>query len=151
MTLYRVLLFSHVLMAMVWIGGIVHSEAQFKTIERSRDPEQGIGSYVSLAAVNRKLFLLPSWLVIGLGIWLVVESNRSFSERWIAAALVGSLLAASVGVAWLAAEGIRITKLVRGGSNRDEALIRIFRLSRLRKLHLLVLIAVLALMVWQPS
>ena len=55
------------------------------------------------------------------------------------------------GVAWLAAEGIRITKLVRGGSNRDDVLIRIFRLSRLRKLHLLVVIAVLALMVWQPS
>jgi len=79
-TLYHLLLFIHILLGMVWVGGIVHSEVQILGAERSRDPSRVVEAYVSLAATNRKLFLIPSWAVTGFGAWLVVETNRSFTE-----------------------------------------------------------------------
>ena len=151
MTLYHLLLFIHILLGMVWVGGIVHSEVQILGAERSRDPSRVVEAYVSLAATNRKLFLIPSWAVTGFGAWLVVETNRSFTELWIVLAMGGSLLAAGVGLVVLAAEGMRISRLVREGQDREVVLARIFRLSRLRKVHTFVLVGVLALMIWQPG
>ena len=151
MTLYHLLLFIHILLGMVWVGGIVHSEVQIIGAERSRDPSRVVDAYVSLAATNRKLFLVPSWAVTGFGAWLVVETNRSFTELWIVLAMIGSLLAAGVGLVVLAAEGMRISRMVREGQDREGVLARIFRLSRLRKVHTLVLVGVLALMIWQPG
>ena len=151
MTLYHLLLFIHILLGMVWVGGIVHSEVQIIGAERSRDPSRVVDAYVSLAATNRKLFLIPSWAVTGFGAWLVVETNRSFTELWIVLAMIGSLLAAGVGLVVLAAEGMRISLMVREGQDRELVLVRIFRLSRLRKVHTLVLVGVLALMIWQPG
>ena len=151
MTLYHLLLFIHILLGMVWVGGIVHSEVQIIGAERSRDPSRVVDAYVSLAATNRKLFLIPSWGVTGFGAWLVVETNRSFTELWIILAMIGSLLAAGVGLVVLATEGMRISRMVREGQDREVVLARIFRLSRLRKVHTLVLVGVLALMIWQPG
>ena len=151
MTLYPLLLFIHILLGMVWVGGIVHSEVQIIGAERSRDPSRVVDAYVSLAATNRKLFLIPSWAVTGLGAWLVVETNRSFTELWIVLAMIGSLLAAGVGLVVLAAEGMKISRMVREEQDREVVLARIFRLSRLRKVHTLVLVGVLALMIWQPG
>ena len=151
MTLYHLLLFIHILLGMVWVGGIVHSEVHIIGAERSRDPSRVVDAYVSLAATNRKLFLIPSWAVTGFGAWLVVETNRSFTELWIVLAMIGSLLAAGVGLVVLAAEGMRISRMVREGQDRELVLARIFRLSRLRKVHTLVLVGVLALMIWQPG
>jgi uncharacterized membrane protein YobD (UPF0266 family) len=82
---------------------------------------------------------------------LVVETNRSFTELWIVLAMIGSILAAGVGLLVLAAEGRRISQMVREGQDRQIVLARIFRLSRLRKVHTLVLVGVLALMIWQPT
>ncbi len=151
MTLYHLLLFIHILLGMVWVGGIVHSEVQIIGAERSRDPSRVVDAYVSLAATNRKLFLVPSWAVTGFGAWLVVETNRSFTELWIVLAMIGSLLAAGVGLVVLATEGMRISRMVREGQDHEIVLARIFRLSRLRKVHTLVLVCVLALMIWQPG
>ena len=151
MTLYHLLLFIHILLGMVWVGGIVHSEVQIIGAERSRDPSRVVDAYVSLAATNRKLFLIPSWAVTGFGAWLVVETNRSFAELWIVLAMIGSLLAAGVGLVVLAAEGMKISRMVRERQDREVVLARIFRLSRLRKVHTLVLVSVLALMIWQPG
>jgi len=150
-TLYHLLLFIHVLLGVVWVGGIVHSEVQIIGAERSHDPARVAEVYVNLAAANRKLFLVPSWGVTGFGIWLVVETNRSFTELWIVLAMIGSILAAGVGLLVLAAEGRRISQMVREGQDRQIMLARIFRLSRLRKVHTLVLVGVLALMIWQPT
>ena len=151
MTLYHLLLFIHILLGMVWVGGIVHSEVQIIGAARSRDPSRVVDAYVSLAATNRKLFLIPSWAVTGFGAWLVVETNRSFTELWIVLAMIGSLLAAGVGLVVLAAEGMKISRMVREEQDREVVLARIFRLSRLRKVHTLVLGGVLALMIWQPG
>jgi len=150
-TLYHLLLFFHILLGIVWVGGIVHSEAQVIGAERSRDPDRVVDAYVGLAATNRKLFLGPSWAVTGFGAWLVVETNRSFGELWIVLSMAGSVVAAAVGLVVLAAEGRRITHMVREGQDREVVLARIFRLSRLRKVHTLLLVGVLALMVWKPG
>ncbi len=151
MTLYHLILFVHVLLGVVWVGGIIHSEVQIIGAERSRDPGRVVEAYVDLAATNRKLFLVPSWAVTGFGIWLVVETNRNFTELWIVLAMICSLLAAGVGFLVLAAEGKRISRMVRAGQDRQVVLARISRLSRLRKVHTLVLVGVLALMIWQPT
>ena len=151
MTLYHILLFIHILLGMVWVGGIIHAEVQIIGAERSRDPSRVVDAYASLAATNRKLFLIPSWAVTGFGAWLVVETDRSFTELWIVLAMTGSLLAAGVGLVVLATEGMRISRMVREGQDREVVLARIFRLSRLRKVHTLVLVGVLALMIWQPG
>ena len=37
-TLYHLILFIHVLLGVVWVGGIIHSEVQIIGAERSRDP-----------------------------------------------------------------------------------------------------------------
>jgi uncharacterized membrane protein len=105
-TLYNWLLFGHILAAMVWIGGwtLLNLTATL-ILRREPDPALAARFLRSLRLVG-PLLLGPAFgLLLGLGIWLVIDSPAwSMDEGWlqlafallVATALVGGLFQARV-------------------------------------------------------
>jgi uncharacterized membrane protein len=99
-TLYDWLRFLHVLAAMVWIGGGVMLAV---TGARAlRDPDRGaVGRFAGSLRVLGPLVLAPATVaVLGLGIWLVVDSDAwDFGQLWVQLGLGLFVAAASIGAA----------------------------------------------------
>jgi uncharacterized membrane protein len=100
-TLYDWLLFLHVLAAMVWVGGGVMLAVLAARVVRDPDPG-AVGRFTSSLRVLGPLVLAPATVaVLGLGIWLVVDSEAwDFGQLWVQLGLGLFVAAFLVGAVW---------------------------------------------------
>src|SRR4051812_3473706 len=113
MALYDWLKFLHVLVAMIWVGGLVALVVLGTHARRSGDAARFVGSLRVLGP----LVLGPSAaLLVAFGIWLVVDSGAwSFGQTWVWLALVLVAAAVAVGAGFLARVGIAAERAVEAG------------------------------------
>jgi uncharacterized membrane protein len=87
-TLYDWLEFLHVFAAMIWVGGLVAVGVFAIQALRSGDREVIARLVGSLGVIGPLLFAPAMVTVLGLGIWLVVDSDAwDFGQTWIWLAL----------------------------------------------------------------
>ncbi len=87
-TLYEWLLFLHIIAAMVWVGGAVLLGALATLVLRARMPEE-VGRFLGNLRVIGPLVLAPATFgVVGLGVWMVLDSSAwEFGQFWVQLAL----------------------------------------------------------------
>jgi uncharacterized membrane protein len=133
--------FLHLLSAMVWMGGLVALSALATHIARSGERD-AIARFVGSLRVIGPLVLAPAPLVlIGAGIWLVVDNDGwEFGQTWIWLALVLFAAAFLVGAVFQsrAATGARRAATAGDDSEASRQLARWVWGSRLITALLLV-------------
>jgi uncharacterized membrane protein len=97
-TLYEWLLLGHLLAGMVWVGGGVTLAALAVATLRAGDP-RSVARFVGSLRVLGPAVLAPATVaVLGLGVWLVLNSPAwTFSQGWVTLALVLVVAAIAVG------------------------------------------------------
>ena len=87
-TLYDWLMFLHVLAAMIWVGGGVALAVLATQVLRSGDSD-AVARFVGSLRLLGPLMFAPALLaVLGLGIWLVLDSDAwDFGQTWVWLAL----------------------------------------------------------------
>jgi uncharacterized membrane protein len=97
-TLYEWLLLGHLLAAMVWVGGGVTLAMLAVTTLRAGDP-RSVARFLGSLRVLGPAVLAPATLVVlGLGVWLVLDSAAwDFGQGWVILALVLVVAAIAVG------------------------------------------------------
>jgi uncharacterized membrane protein len=100
-TLYDWLLFLHVLAGMVWVGGGVMLAVLAARVVRDPDPG-AVGRFTGSLRVLGPLVLAPATVaVLGLGMWLVVDSEAwDFGQLWVQLGLGLFVAAFLVGAVW---------------------------------------------------
>jgi uncharacterized membrane protein len=95
-SLYNWLMLLHIVAAMVWLGGSVLLGALATIVLRQREPE-AVKRFVSvLGAIGPRVLAPAVVAVLGLGVWMVLDSSEwSFDQTWVQLAL-GLFAAASV-------------------------------------------------------
>jgi uncharacterized membrane protein len=142
-TLYEWLLVLHILAAAIWLGGLVLVTLLGALVVRNGDTQLVLQLTRSLRIVG-PIALAPSMLaVLGLGLWMVIDSAAwDFGQAWIVVAL--SLFAAAVviGVIFQARAAIGAGRAAEMGE-RDEALRQVRRwLWGMRAIVALLVVAV---------
>lgn len=99
-SLYEWLMFVHVVAAMVWLGGVFTlSTLSFLVVRRQE--ADGVGRFVSsLRIIGPVVFAPAPLLLIGFGIWMVLDTSEwSFGQTWIwlALALFGAAVLVGAG------------------------------------------------------
>jgi uncharacterized membrane protein len=97
-TLYDWLLFGHIVAAMVWVGGGVVLAALAVATLRSGD-DTAVARFVGNLRVIGPAVLAPATVaVLGLGVWLVLDSAAwDFGQAWVLLALGLAAVAIAVG------------------------------------------------------
>ena len=98
--LYEWLLFGHILAAMVWVGGgVVLAVLAVATVRRG--DAQAVARFVASLRVAGPAVLAPATIaVLGLGVWLVLDSAAwDFGQAWVVIALALIAVAIVVGAA----------------------------------------------------
>ena len=152
MSYYEVLLFGHLLAAMVWVGGDLMIQ-MFYLRARVAGPEAVAQFAKDVEWIGLRVMNIAALLVVVLGVLLVIEVDAyEFSQFWVSAALAMFAVSAITGAGFLGPESGRIAKLSeeRGPADPDVQR-RIGRILLISRIELVLLILIVLDMVVKPG
>lgn len=149
---YELVLFVHVLAAIVWIGGASAIQAlAIMTIGRGDAVE--ISRFSGDAEKIGMRVLMPASIIVVLaGGWLVYDGPWTMGTTWISYSLGLYVLSFLTGAGFLGPESGRISKLTaEHGPEHPDVQRRIRRVLLVSRIELVWLVAIVALMVLKPA
>lgn len=150
MSRHELLLFVHVAMAVIWVGGGLMMQFFGMRAAMSGDPSRFATLGADIKWIADRVFVPASLLGFVTGLLLVIDSDfYGFGDDWI---VIGLLLYATTffaGVLFLGPEAGRVGKLTAEGA--PEAGPRMLRLIMLARLDLVVLFAMVYDMTVKPE
>jgi uncharacterized membrane protein len=150
MSWYELLLFAHISMAVIWIGGGLMMQFFGIRASMSGDPARMAALGQDIEWIGTRIILPVSLLALVTGILLVVEiPGLGFGDDWIVMGLVLYAVTFLTGALFLGPESKRIAALVAQGS--PEAGRRTLRLILLARLDLVLLFFILFVMAVKPE
>jgi len=150
MTWYEFLLFAHISMAVIWIGGGLMMQFFAIRASMSGDPLRMAALGEDIEWIAKRVFTPASLLAFLTGILLVVEIPfLGFGDDWIVMGLVLYATTFLAGVLFLGPEAGRLGVLAEQGS--PEVGPRTMRLIMLARLDLVLLFSILYVMAVKPD
>ena len=150
MTLYRILLFIHVLAASAWVGGGVYNYLHGLSIKASNDPAR-MGSFARETQEFAGKYFAPAALVTAVaGIWLVFEGDWDW-EFWILFGLGVWIYSLVSNVTWLDKLSKRMEALVaEKGPTSPEVQAAGREMARWRTIEIVLLVLAVFTMTYKP-
>jgi uncharacterized membrane protein len=152
MSSYELLLFVHVLAAVVWIGGAASLQVLAIRAERSRDGGRVAGIAAEAEWMGSRVFLPASIALLLAGIGLTLDGDWGFTTPWVLLGLIAYGLSALTGSLFLGPESGRIGKMVAEVGPQDpEVIARIKRIFVVSRIELVVLLFIVFDMTVKPG
>jgi uncharacterized membrane protein len=148
---YEALKYIHILAAIVWVGGAFFTQMLAIKATRSGDPADLARTGRDIGIVGGRVFPLASIILLIAGILLVIQ-RWSFTQAWIAIALVLWLASLLSGVLYLGPQAARIGELFAAeGPTSVAAQARLSRVFLVSRLELVSFAVIVFLMVFKPG
>lgn len=149
--MYELLLFVHIVCAVIWVGGAVHAQLLAVRVERSTDPTDLPKLGRNVEFIGTRVFLPASILLFLAGAVMVVQS-WSFNQAWISISVLLWIASAVAGSVYLGPRAKKVAELFDAEGPTSSAarslLSRVFLVSRIELVSFGVIIA---LMVFKPG
>jgi uncharacterized membrane protein len=152
MSSYELLLFVHVLAAVVWVGGALSLQLLAIRAERSADGGRVANFATEAEWVGSRVFLPSSIVLLLAGIGLTLEGDWGFTTPWVLLGLIAYGLSALTGSLFLGPESGRIGKMIADVGPQDpDVLARIKRIFLVSRIELVVLLFIVFDMTVKPG
>jgi uncharacterized membrane protein len=152
MSSYELLLFVHVLTAVVWVGGALSLQVLAIRAERSADGGRVANFATEAEWVGSRVFLPSSIVLLLAGIGLTLEGDWGFTTPWVLFCLIAYGLSALTGSLFLGPESGRIGKMIADVGPQDpDVLARIKRIFLVSRIELVVLLFIVFDMTVKPG
>jgi uncharacterized membrane protein len=152
MSSYELLLFVHVLAAVVWVGGALSLQVLAIRAERSADGGRVANFATEAEWVGSRVFLPSSIVLLLAGIGLTLEGDWGFTTPWVLLGLIAYGLSALTGSLFLGPESGRIGKMIADVGPQDpDVLARIKRIFLVSRIELVVLLFIVFDMTVKPG
>ena len=149
--MYQVLLYIHIVCAVIWVGGAFAIQVLAVIVARSGDPNEVPRLSRNMELIGSRLFA-PAAVVLFLAGVVMTIQNWSFGNTWIAASIALWILSALGGAIYLGPRAKRVAALFEAeGPNSVEARALIGRLFIATRLELVSFAIIIALMVFKPG
>ncbi len=152
MSRYDVLLFLHIVGAIVWLGIGLTGHALAVWAHRKREWTFFAKLQEGFASLEAPAGILGPLLLLGTGIGLVADGPWGFTETWVVIGLAGFGAALGLGIGFQAPGLRRFNEIVRGrGADDPEAIAVGRRLNALMWPEVAILATVLLAMATKPA
>ena len=152
MDLYELLLFGHIVAAIIWLGSGLLLQVLAYRAERAGDDATLAKVADDAAQLAQVLFIPASLVVLLLGVALTIDGPWSLDYLWIVLGLLGYLATFLTGVLVMEPTSKKITQLVeRDGGMSPEAMLETKKLLAKGRVDTVVLYLVVAVMVLKPT
>jgi uncharacterized membrane protein len=151
--LYDILLFVHIVAAIVWLGGSVMINVFTTRADRAGAPEPLAALVRDVGWVGPHILAPTTLVLLAVGISMVAVNDAwTIGQTWIILALVGFGLTFLTGILFFGPESGRIAKIIEERGPEDPELRRrVRRITVLSRLDTLVLFLIVADMVFKPG
>jgi uncharacterized membrane protein len=152
MSYHELLLFGHLIFAMVWLGGDVMLQ-MFYLRARAAGPQELPHFTRAVEWVGMRVLNPAALLVVIFGVLLVIEvDGYEFSQFWISAALAMFLASFIAGATFLGPESGRLGRLMEErGPEDQEVQSRTARILLVSRIELVLLVLIVLDMVTKPG
>jgi uncharacterized membrane protein len=149
--MYQLLLFVHIVCAVIWVGGAFAIQALAVLVSRSDDPMELPRLGRNLEIIGSRVFM-PAAVVLFVAGALMTVQQWSFGNTWIAASVALFIVSALSGALYLGPRAKRAAALFDAeGPSSAEARALIGRLFIVTRLELVSFAVIIALMVFKPG
>jgi uncharacterized membrane protein len=149
--MYQLLLYVHIVCAVIWVGGAFFAQLLALRVERSTDPTDLPKLARNIEFLGLRVFLPASILLVLAGATMVAQ-QWSFGQTWVAVALGLWLLSVIAGAGYVGPRTKKVAALFEAEGPTSTAarslLGRIFLVSRLELVSFAIIIA---MMVFKPG
>jgi uncharacterized membrane protein len=151
--LYNVLLFVHIVAAIVWVGGAIMINVLATRAVASGDPVRMATVAKETSGVGQRIIAPSALILLAMGFWMVaVNDGWTIGQAWIILALVGFGITFLTGALFFGPQALRIGKAIDEGRPTDPDVQRRIRsVVALGRFDLLLLVLIVADMVFKPG
>jgi uncharacterized membrane protein len=148
---YQLLLFIHIVSAVIWVGGAFTIQALAVIVTRSDDAMELPRLGRNLEVIGSRVFM-PAAIVLFVAGTLMTIQQWSFGNTWIAVSVGLFILSALSGAIYLGPRAKRAAALFEiEGPSSTEGRILIGKLLFVSRLELVSFVVIIALMVFKPG
>ena len=152
MTWYELLLFLHIVAAIIWLGSGLLIQILAARAERANDAEGLQRVAADAAALGETLFIPASLATVILGVLLVIDGPWAFDMLWIVLGLAGYLGTFLTGVLVMKPGSEKIAALMeQAGGMSPEVAVKTRKLLTKGRFDTVVLYLVVAVMALKPT
>jgi uncharacterized membrane protein len=153
MSWYEFLLFFHIAMAVVWVGGAAMIQFFGLRAMRAPDPMRLVDLGQDIEWIGNRVLIPSSALAVVSGVWMVIDSDVwGFGDDWIVIGIVLFALTFLAGALFFGPEAGRLGKLVEAEGPRSPAVLaKLQRLLALTRADLMLLFLIIFDMSVKPS
>jgi uncharacterized membrane protein len=150
---YEFLLFFHVAMAVIWIGGAAMIQFFALRILKATDPMRMAEFGQDVEWISTRVFIPASALAVVSGVWLVIDSDFwGFGDDWILIGIILFAITFLAGTLFFGPESGRLGKLAEAeGPTAPVVQQRMQRLIALSRADLMLLFLIIFDMTVKPS
>jgi len=149
--MYELLLYIHIVSAVIWVGGAVYVQLLAIRVGRSDDPTEAPRMARHFEALGRWVFVPAATLIIVTGAVMTAQM-WNFGQLWIAVSIGLWVLSAAIGAVFLAPGSKRAVALFEAEGPSSVAGRRVIgRLFLVSRLELVSFAVIIALMVFKPG
>jgi uncharacterized membrane protein len=152
MTWYTFFKSTHVLTAVIWVGGAAIIQAYAVRILATRDGKRQADFAKDSEVVGMRVFMPASLLLLLAGIGMMVNADWPWGQNWIVFGLISFGLSFALGAGFLGPESGRLATLIeQEGPDSPAVKAKIRRIVTFSRCELLVLLTVIWGMVVKPT
>ena len=149
--MYQLLLYVHIISAVIWVGGAFAIQALAIVVSRSDDPMELPRLGRNLEFIGARVFAPAAALLFASGVVMTLQ-NWAFGRTWIAVSVGLWVLSAVLGAAYLAPSARRVAALFDAeGPSSVAARALISQMFLVSRLELVSFAVIIALMVFKPG
>jgi uncharacterized membrane protein len=149
--MYQLLLFVHIVCAVIWVGGAVYAQMLAFRVTRSGDPSELPRLALHIEYIGSRVFMPAAVLLFVAGAAMTLQA-WSFGQTWIAISVALWVLSAVVGAVYLGPRVKRAAELFQAeGPTSQTGRQLIDRLFLVSRLELLWFALIIALMSFKPG
>lgn len=149
--MYELLLFVHIVCAVIWVGGAVYAQLLALRVSRSPDPSELPRLARNIDFIGSRVFAPAAVLLFLAGVGMTLDA-WSFGQTWIAVSVALWVVSVVTGGAYLAPRVKRAAELFEAEGPTSQAgrklIDRLFLVSRVELISFAVIIA---LMTFKPG
>jgi hypothetical protein len=144
-------LFAHVVVGTIWLGGVMYQEALTAGAKRvSRD--EYVRTSVRAQAVNGRIYPVVTILILATAIWMIAAREElGWGDIWISLSFGIWVIAVATGIGYFTPKAkIMETQLAAEGPS-DDLYDLVTKVHRIARIEVIVLLGLAFLMIFQPG
>jgi uncharacterized membrane protein len=149
--MYQLLLFVHIVCAVIWVGGAAYAQLLALRVSRSPDPSELPRLARNIDFIGSRVFAPAALLLFIAGVGMTLQA-WSFGQTWIAVSVALWVVSVVTGAVYLAPRVKRAAELFEAEGPTSQAgrelIDRLFLVSRVELISFAVIIA---LMTFKPG